>query len=327
MTEKLAGFQIAQALYAVAKLGIPQALLEGPRTVTDLAADADVEEQALRRVVHTLTGQGVFAHEPDGTVSVTELGATLAPGTTGSVYGTALFWMETHYTPFAALTDVLRTGRTASELVHGTSFVDFLQAHPEHVPALTAAMADVTYGAQSEVLDGYRLPPGTVADVGGADGSVLASLSADESDRRGWLLDLPPVAATAYEQLAKAGLADRIEVLGGDFFTSVPSAQVYLLSTVLHDWNDQDAQRILERIRAAAPRGARLVVVDVVLPDGDDHHLGKISDLTMLAMVGGRERTLSEFTELLARTGFVLDRVARSSVSGYSVLEATLQGS
>ncbi len=102
---------------------------------------------------------------------------------------------------------------------------------------------------------------------------------------------------------------------------------IKLLSTVLHDWNDQDAQRILERIRAAAPRGARLVVVDVVLPDGDDHHLGKISDLTMLAIVGGRERTRSEFTELLARSGFVLDRVARSSVSGYSVLVATLQDS
>ncbi|WP_224391275.1 methyltransferase [Pseudonocardia sp. ICBG1293] len=325
MTEKLAGFQIAQALHAVARLGIPQALLDGPRTVADLAATAEVDEHLLGRVLHTLTGQGVFTHQPDGTVAVTELGATLAPGTRGSVYGTALFWMETHYAPFAALTDVLRTGRTASDLVNGMPFVDFLQTHPEHVPALTAAMADVTHGAQSEVLEGYRLPPGTVADIGGADGSVLAALVADEPDRRGWLVDLPAVAATAHEQLATAGLADRVEVLGGDFFESVPSAQVYLLSTVLHDWDDEDALRILGRIRAAAPPGARLVVVEVVLPDGDEPHLGKISDLTMLTMAGGRERRRSEFAGLLDRSGFVLDRVARSSVSGYSVLEATVR--
>ncbi|MGP4014390.1 methyltransferase [Saccharopolyspora sp. 5N708] len=326
MLEKLAGFQLSQALYAVAKLDLAAALLDGPRPVGELAALTGVREDSLRRLMHTLTGYGVFRHDSGDSFSVTELGATLAAGTPGSVRGVALFWMETHYAPFAMLTEAVRTGRSGPELLHGQSFFDYLGDHPEHTPALTAAMADMTAGSQSAVLDGYRLPVGNaVADIGGADGSVLASLIADDPGRRGIVLDLPHVVQAAHDRLAQAGLTDRVEVVGGDFFQSVPKADVYLLSTVLHDWDDTACTNILSRIREAAAPGARLVVLEVVMPDGDDPHLGKIADLTMLGMVTGRERTTTEFTNLLGGAGFTVDRIIDGPEGGYSLIEATLR--
>ena len=324
MTNLLAGFQISQALYAVAKLDIPAALLDGPHSVTDLATQAQVDPDLLRRILHVLTGQGVFTHAPDDAFALTELGATLATGTTGSVRGLATFWMETHYQPFSALLDVLRTGRTGTELVHGQTFVEFLGDHPEHIPSLTAAMADMTSGPQSEILSGYRLPPGIVADIGGADGSVLVSLIADEPDRHAIVFDLPDVVESARTRIADTNLTERIRTIGGNFFESVPKADVYLLATVLHDWNDEDSLRILKSIRNAARPAARLVIVDIVLPDGDEPHLGKITDLTMLTVAGGRERTRSEFATLLTAAGFNLDRVI-DGAGAYSIIEATLQ--
>jgi hypothetical protein len=323
MTNLLAGFQISQALYAVAELDIPAALLEGPRPVAELAAQAQVDPDLLRRVLHVLTGQGVFTHAADDAFAVTELGATLATGTTGSVRGLAKFWMETHYQSFGALLDVLRTGRTGTELVHGQNFVEFIGSHPEHIPALTAAMADMTSGPKAETLSGYRLPPGIVADIGGAAGSVLLTLIGDEPDRQALVFDRPDVVESARARIAEHGRTNRIQAIGGDFFESVPWAEVYLLSTVLHDWNDENCLRILENIRNAAHPAARLVVLDIVLPDGDEPHLGKINDLTMLTVAGGRERTRSEFASLLSSAGFHVDRLIEGG-GAYSIIEATL---
>lgn len=325
MTNLLAGFQISQALYAVAKLDLSAALLDGPRRVTDLATEAQVDPDLLRRVLHVLTGVGVFSHAADDTIAMTELGATLATGSAGSVRGLAVFWMETHYQPFSALLDVLRTGRTGTELVHGQTFVEFLGNHPEHIPSLTAAMADMTQGPKSDVLSGYRLPSGTVADIGGADGSVLVSLIADEPDRQAIVFDLPGVVESARSRIAAAGLIEQVEAVSGDFFESVPRADVYLLSTVLHDWNDEDCLRILRSVHRAGNPGARVVIVDIVLPDGDEPHLGKITDLTMLAVAGGRERTRSQFAGLLGAAGFTLDRVINSA-GAYSIIEGSMQG-
>jgi hypothetical protein len=325
MTNLLAGFQISQALYAVSKLDIPAALLDGPRPVTELAEQAQVDPGLLRRVLHVLTGHGVFTHAPDDAFALTELGATLVTGTAGSVRGLATFWMETHYQPFGALLDVLRTGRTGTELVHGQTFVEFLGAHPEHIASLTAAMADKTNGPQADILRGYRLPPGTVADIGGANGSVLLSLIADEPDRLAIVFDLPQVVESARARIAESGLAERIQAVGGDFFASVPAAEVYLLATVLHDWNDRDCLRILGNIRDAAPPTARVVLVEVVLPDGDEPHLGKITDLTMLTMAGGRERSRSDWATVLTAAGFTLDRVI-GGAGDYSIIEASSAG-
>lgn len=134
-----------------------------------------------------------------------------------------------------------------------------------------------------------------------------------------------PEVVPAAARMSAAGLADRVSTVGGDFFAGVPSADVYLLSAVLHDWPDEDCARLLVRIAEAARPGARIVVIESLLPLGDEQHLSKLSDLVMLTMVGGRERTESEYATLLGAAGFVVDRTVVAPAGGYCAIEATLK--
>jgi hypothetical protein len=176
------------------------------------------------------------------------------------------------------------------------------------------------------MLTGYRLPAGvTVADVGGADGSLLCQLLKDDPGRRGVVFDLPGVVTQAHANLEAAGIADRVELVGGDFFDSVPAADVYVMSEVLHDWDDEYGTRILHNIGKAASPGARLVLIESVLPADGTPHPAIMMDLVMLAMLGGRERTAADWEGLLESGGFTLDRIISSEGAVSSVIEATLR--
>ncbi|MBD3004930.1 methyltransferase [Streptomyces sp. 5-10] len=326
MLRLLSGFQQSQALYALAKLGVATALHDGPMTVGELAKATETDADALGRLLHILSGIGVVTHRGEHGFALTPLGSTLVADVPGSVRDMAIMWMETHYAPFSELVTTVRTGTPAATAHFGQSFAEWLGTHPEHLPVMASAMANLTYGPKDAALAGYRLPPGeVVADIGGADGSVLARLLADEPGRRGIVFDMEHVVSTAHARLAGQGLADRIEVRAGDFFEGVPAADVYLLSTVLHDWDDVSCGRILGRIAEAAPHGARLVVVETVLSEGDEPHPSKLLDLTMLGMVSGHERRETEFAALFAGAGFTLDRRVPGPVdSPFAILEATL---
>ncbi|MCQ8193220.1 acetylserotonin O-methyltransferase [Streptomyces rugosispiralis] len=326
MLRLLSGFQQSQALYALAKLGVATALHGGPMTVGELAKTTETDADALRRLLHILSGIGVVTHHGADAFALTPLGSTLVADVPGSVRDMAVMWMETHYAPFSELVTTVRTGIPAATAHFGQSFAEWLGTHPEHLPVMASAMANLTYGPKDAALTGYRLPPGeVVADIGGADGSVLARLLADEPGRRGIVFDLEHVVSTAHPRLAGQGVADRIEVRAGDFFESVPAADVYLLSTVLHDWDDVSCARVLGRVAEAASHGARLVVVETVLSEGDEPHPSKLLDLTMLGMVSGHERRETEFAALFASAGFTLDRRVPGPVdSPFAILEATL---
>jgi O-methyltransferase domain len=276
MAGLLAGFQLSQALHAVAKCDIATALVAGPRPVADFAEATGCHPEALRRLLRTLAGIGLFTHGDDGTVALTALGATLADGVPGSMRNVALTLMETQYAPFARLIDTMRTGVPASTVHYGRPFFDWLAGHPEQVTRFTAAMADLTYGVRRGTLAGYRLPAGqTVADIGGADGALLSELLAADPDqsRRGIVFDA----------------------------------------------------RILSGIATAAAPGAHLVIIEMVIPPGDERHPAKSLDLTMLRMLTGKERTRAEFETLLTDAGFTLERVLPDSAgSPYSILEAVL---
>jgi hypothetical protein len=178
------------------------------------------------------------------------------------------------------------------------------------------AMAVFSRTLRAGTFDGYRLPDGElIADLGGGDGTVLAELLSldDRPDRRGIVFDLPGVVESARAVLTAAGLADRVEVIAGNFFTEVPPADIYVLSWILHDWSDEEALRILRSVRAAAPAGARLIVVEQAVPAGDEPHPAKHMDLVMVSLLGGKERTESEYRALLGEAGFVVERVVATS--------------
>jgi O-methyltransferase domain/Dimerisation domain len=324
MMQLLSGFEFSQALYTVAKLGVATALAEGPRTVAELAVATGSNEDALRRIIRFVATLGVFVVRED-TVEVTALGMTLAEGPVDSMRDIALYFMETQYAPFGDLLHTARTGETAATRYFGKHFLEWITDFPELVAIQNGAMANATNGMRAGMFYDYRLPPGTtVADIGGSDGTVLSRLLANDPQRRAIVFDRPQVVAGAHKVLAAAGLADRISVAEGDFFVRVPPADVYVLSHILHDWDDPDCLRILDAITRAASSPARLVAIESVVPEDNNPHFAKMTDIAMLTMVGGRERTAAEYTALLAAGGFTVDRILPSATP-YSFIEATMQ--
>jgi hypothetical protein len=325
MLQMLAGFQLSQALYTMAELDIPALLLDKPRTVEELAEATETNADSLARIIRFLESVGVF-RVSDGTVEVTELGATLAddaPG--GSARGIARFWMETHYAPFGDLLHTVRTGESAATHHFGVPFYDWVAEEPRRVELQNAAMAAGGNAIRDIALANYRVPGGgTVADLGGADGNVLAQLLAGDPERRGIVFDLPEVVAGAHPVLASAGLTARVDVVGGDFLESVPAADVYVMSQTLHNWSDESCLRILGNIAKVAPSGTRLVVVEMVVPEDGSPHPSKAIDLVMLAMLDGRDRSATQWRQLLQAGGFTLDRIIERP-SPMSIIEATLR--
>ena len=327
MVQLLTGFQVAQALYVAAKLNVATELLGGPRSIDDLASATGSHPPSLARLLRTLASLGVFAETNSGEFELTPLAATLAAGTPGSMRDLALTWMETHYAPFGDLLTTVRSGENAATRHYGQPFFQWLSTNPQQAATFTGAMANLTDGIKVGTVSNYQLPPGdVVADIGGADGSVLSLLLAGDSSRRGIVFDLPHVVGAAHAILAQSGMSERVSVVSGDFFETVPAADVYVVSMVLHDWDDADCRRILGRMAEAARPGARLAAVEFVVPPGNTPHMSKVIDLTMLGMLTGRERSEQEFRELFASVGFRLDRVVETPTP-LSVIEATYTGS
>jgi len=327
MVELLGGFRISQALYAAAALGVADRLVAGPAPVKALAERAGAHAPSLHRLLRTLASVGVFTEPQPGVFALTPLGQTLTSSQPGSMRDLAIMWMETHYAPFAELIHAIRTGRPAAEHLYGEPFFAWLSHHPEQASRFTGAMANLTSGGfktaaiASLPLDGTR----TIVDVGGADGTVLATILAAHPHIRGVLFDLPHVITDAPRTLARHGVDDRVDCVGGDFFESVPAgADAYLVSVVLHNWPDQQAQRILANIAAAGGSGARLLMIEFVVPPGDTPHPSKMSDLNMLAMLDGKERTETEWRELLTAGDFTGIEIHQTGAP-LSVIQATAQ--
>lgn len=325
MAQLLDAFQVSQALFVVADAGVPTLLdRQGPTTVVALAERTGSDPDALGRIIRALTPIGVFATDGDCVV-LTPLGSTLSEDHPHSLLNLARGSMELHYRPFGELRETLRTGVPAARTYYGRPYFEWIAADPGRAARFGQAMATFATTLRRGMLDGYQLPEGrVVADIGGSDGWLLADLLTRDRDgeRRGIVLDRPEMVPSARRLLAEAGLATRVEVVEGDFFTAVPPADVYILSWILHDWDDDDCRRILACIRAAAGQGARLLVIEGVVPPGDEPHPTKTLDLTMLGILGGRERTEEEYRALLHDAGFTLDRVVPTP-SPLAVLEAT----
>jgi O-methyltransferase domain len=308
MFQLLAGFQVSQALYAVAVLGVADALIDGPRPIPDLAQAAGLHEPALRRLLRFLASLGVFTEPAPGQVALTPLGRTLAGGHPESMRDVAITWMETHYAAFSELAGTIRTGQPAFDRYHGMPVFEWFAAHPADAATFSRAMTNMADGIRPGVVASLRLDGiATLVDVGGADGALLAAILASHAGMTGILLDLPHVADNAAKALARRGVSDRVTCVGGDFFESVPASDGYLLSFVLHDWDDASVTRILRNIATAGGPGAQVVVIEGVIPPGEQIHMLKTMDLTMLGMTTGRERGESEWRKLLTASG--LDRI------------------
>jgi hypothetical protein len=311
MIQLLSGFQISQALYVVAKLGAADQMVSGPRPIAEIAEAVDADASALGRLLRTLASFGVFTEPEPGTFALTPLGRTLASDEPGSMRDMALMWMETHYAPFSRLVDTVKTTITAADAHYGEPFFDWLSKYPEQVSRFTGAMANVTNGIKGGAVAAYDFNgSGLIMDIGAADGALLAQILAAAPSTSGIAFDLPHVITEASAAIKGHGFGDRLRAEEGNFFEAVPTgADTYLLSLVLHDWDDDRASLILENIRKAAKPGATVLALEPVMPTGDDPHMSKMLDLTMLAMTGGRERTQDEHRQLFERAGLRYQRI------------------
>jgi SAM-dependent methyltransferase len=307
------GYQLAQCISAAARLGLADELAAGPRHYTDLAAATGSHPPSLRRLLRALAAEGIFAEPALDTFAITEVSEQLRAGVPGSVRPYLLGWvgLPAMYLGFAGLLDAVRTGQAGLRHATGQDFFEYLDAHPQAAADYDAAM-ESTVDAFVACADAYDFSRfGTVVDVGGGHGGLLATLLERYPEMRGVNLERPEVAAAAATSLAGRGLGDRVRCVGGDFFDSVPpGGDGYLLCTILHVFPDDACLRILRNCRAAMGGGARLVVVDKVIPPGPATGRNPLSDLRIFLLSGGGERTGAEFAALFAATGFALGEIA-----------------
>lgn len=288
----LRGALVTRALAVVADLGIADALADGPRPVEELARDAGADPDTLHRLLRALASDGVFAEIERGTFGNTPASEQLRHGGWGAF---AHLFGGVFYQAMGALD---ASGKAAFPELYDTDFWSWLAAHPDERALFDLAMEQ---GKQRRVerfdaVDWHG--DETVVDVGGGNGSLLLELLSRHPGLRGIVVDLPE---TVRDEQA---LGDRIEFVEGSFFDSVPQGDTYVLSTILHDWDDEHAAAILRTIRTAAPAGGRLFLLEAVIPAGNDPGGAKWLDLLMLALFAGRERNEAQWRALLQAEGF-----------------------
>lgn len=324
MMEMLTNAWAAQAITAAADLGIADALANGPMSAEDLAAAVHAQPDTLQRLLRALITRGIFRQRRDGRYALTPLAETLRSDAPVSVAGFARFiGSPAHREHWSHLTDAIRTGEAVIPKLRGKPAFEFLAGEPELAEIFNRAMTSVSELAIAAVTAGYDFSSyGTIVDVGGGHGRLLAALLAATPTARGILLDLPEVVAGAPDVFAEQRVQDRVQIVGGSFFDTVPDGgDAYVLKNVIHDWPDDDAVRILGNVRKAAKPGAKVLLVEFVIPGHDRDFLGKWADLEMLIAAAARERTAAEYQRILSRAGFRMTRVVETA-SPFSVVEA-----
>jgi len=321
LAQMLVGNQVQQAIHVAAKLGIADLLREGPRPSEELAAATGAHPQALYRLLRVLASFGIFTESEQRCFALTPLAALLQVDAPGSMRALALWSGGVSYRTFGALEHSVRTGEPAFEEIFGTEFFAFLASDPEAGACFDDLMAWNT-APVAEVLARYDFSGvETIVDVGGGRGIMLAAILSAHPDMRGVLADHPRVLASSKSVLEAAGVADRCETVGTDILQQVPqSGDAYILKSIVHGLDDDEAARLLTRCREAMRPGGRLLLVELELRPGNDPCPAKLMDLLMLVGCHGRERTEEDYRALLAATGFSFFQ-SMTTRYGYSVIE------
>jgi hypothetical protein len=310
------GHIAARCLHVIADCGAADAIGPEGATPAAIATHTGLNADALDRILRLLAAYGVFAHGPGGTYRHTPASEYLRSDHPRSVRSyVRMAGMPAFWDRFTELGATARSGRSRYDM---TSLVDYYAEHPDESAIFNAAMVAKARAALPAVAAAYDFGRfGTIVDVGGGRGHLLELVLARAPNTAGILFDLPHVVADAI-----AG--PRMTLVSGDVFRDpLPTADAYVIMDVLHDWPDEDAGRILRAVRMAAPPGARVLVIEALVAEEPGPHVGKLVDVIMLAVTGGRERTQSQFSALLAAAGLRLLGV-RPTAAQHSIVEAVV---
>jgi O-methyltransferase domain/Dimerisation domain len=306
------GAWLSQAMYVATKLRIADALASGPQSADDVAREVGSDPAGTFRLMRALASNGILKQRRDGRFALTRVGKELRSDASDTMAPMVeLIGTPEHWEHWTGLLHAVRTGATAADEVRGMPIFEYLETKPAYAEVFNRAMTGVSGMAIESLGQAYDFSDRKlVVDVGGGHGALLGAVLRDAPQANGVLFDQPSVIAGAGAPLEAAGVEDRCTLVGGSFFESAPEGgDAYLLKAIIHDWDDDQSLRILRNIRAVIAPTGKLLLLELVLPEGAPPHPGMLLDLEMMVQTGGRERTASEYANLLARAGFRQTRV------------------
>jgi SAM-dependent methyltransferase len=317
LSQMIRGFWVSQIVGTLAQLEIADRLAHGPLEPSALATAVECEPHATLRLLRAAVSVGLIAALPDGRFGLAPAGELLRSDVPNSMRDFAIAMTAPgHWLPWGRLTEAIREGERQAVAALGHELFDYYAVNPSEGSAFTGAMANHSAGvagALARALD--TSATNHVVDIGGASGTIIAALLAVNPALRGTILERADVVPRAEAELAKRGLSSRCRAVAGDFFDSVPEADLYILKTILHDWDDQQSVSILRNCARAMRQNGRVVLVERLVPEHGDAGEAALSDLNMLVLLRGRERTASEFAVLFRAAGLKLDRISELASS------------
>jgi hypothetical protein len=323
MLQMITGFWTSCCIYAAAKLNIADLLKDKPQTAEQLAKTTDCDAASLYRLLRALSGVGVFRKNELQQFELTPLGSTLQSDIPGSMKAMAIAQLGDHFNGWGNLIYSLKTGSIAFDQIEGMSLWDYYEKHADAGVNFMKAMTGLTGAIAQQALPSYDFSGfKTIVDVGGGNGALLMAVLDRAPQAKGIVFDEEYVLQETKKIIEQKGYADRCETAAGSFFEFIPAnADAYLMKQVLHDWTDKQCVQILGNCAKAMKSDSKLLILDAVIPEGNEPHPGKMMDINMLAMTGGRERTEKEFAVMLGEATLKLSRVIPTQSPMFSIVE------
>lgn len=324
LRELIGGYRLTQLIYVAAKLGIADLLRDGPKPVIELAASASVNARNLYRVLRALASNGIFSETGDGRFELTPLAEPLQTGVPGSLTGWAVISGGEWHQAWGDLLNNVVTGETAFNHVFGMGYWEYLAQNSDADEAFNQAMTENSAMTLAAVVEAYDFTGiDTLVDVGGGHGALIMGILKANPNMRGILFDQQNVIEGIGSELREEGVAERCELVSGDFFQGLPEdGDSYVLRWIIHDWDDERAIEILKSCRRVMGSDDKLLLVERVLPLGNEPSEGKLGDIMMMVLVDGVDRTESEFQHLFDSAGFKLTRIIPTQ-GPMSIIEGT----
>lgn len=321
----ITGYRVTQMIYVVAKLGIADLLKDGPKSADELALATHVHARSLYRVLRALASVGIFADDTQGRFGLTPLAELLQTGVPSSQRPAVIFFAKSsQWQSWGELLYTVTTGEPSFQRLYGMDAWEYRARDPELNAIFDDFMTVNTTNQAVAVVPAYDFSDiGTLVDVGGGHGALISAILKAYPRMHGILCDAPQVVSGAHSLLEAGGVIDRCKIVPCDFFSSVPGGgDAYVFKLIIHDWDDERAVAILKNCRRAMPDHGRLLLIENVIPPGNDPHRGKMTDIEMMVTLGGRERSEPEYRALFTEAGFTLTKIVPTQ-SALSIIEAT----